>query len=178
MFVLSSFSVFQLYATLWTVAHQTSLSMEFSRQEHWSGFLCPPPGGPPDPEIKLASLTSPALAGGFFTARATWEACLTCNVAIKIQLQTWFSSVSQSCPTVCDPTNHSTPGLSVHHQLPEFTQTHVHWVGDPIQPSHPLSSPSLPAFNLSQHQGLFKWVSSSHQVAKILEFQLQHQSFQ
>ena len=74
--------------------------------------------------------------------------------------------------------NHSTPGLPVHHQLLEFTQTHVYWVGDAIQPSHPLSSPSPPALNLSQQQGLFKWVSSSHQVAKILEFQLQHQSFQ
>ena len=72
----------------------------------------------------------------------------------------------------------SMPGLPVHHQLPEFTQTHVHWVSDAIQPSHPLSSPSPPAFNLSQHQGLFKWDSSSHQVAKVLEFQLQHQSFQ
>ena len=72
----------------------------------------------------------------------------------------------------------STPGLPVHPQLPEFTQTHAHWVGEAIQPSHPLSSPSPPAFNLSQHQGLFKWVSSSHQVAKVLEFQLQHQSFQ
>ena len=71
----------------------------------------------------------------------------------------------------------STPGFPVHHQLPEFTQTHVHWVGDAIQPSHPLSSPSPPAFNLSQHQGLFQWVSSSHQVAKVLEFQLQHQLF-
>ena len=74
--------------------------------------------------------------------------------------------------------NRSTPGLPVHHQLPEPTQTHVHWVGDAIQPSHPLSSPSPPALNLSQHQGLFKWVSSLHQVAKVLEFQLQHQSFQ
>ena len=74
--------------------------------------------------------------------------------------------------------NLSTPGLPVHHQLPEFTQTHVHWVGDAIQPSHPLSSPS-PALNLSsQYQGLFKWVSFSHQVAKVLEFQLQHHSFQ
>ena len=87
-----------------------------------------------------------------------------------------FSSVTQSCPTLCDPMNHSMPGLPVHHQLLEFTQTHVHWVA--VQPSHPLSSPSPPAFNLSQHQGLFKWVSSSHQVAKVLEFQLQHQSFQ
>ena len=89
-----------------------------------------------------------------------------------------FSSVAQSCPTLCDPMNCSTPGLPVHHQLPEFTQTHVHWVGDAIQPSHPLSSPSPPALNLSQHQGLFQWVSSLHQVAKILEFQLQHKSFQ
>ena len=71
-----------------------------------------------------------------------------------------------------------TPGLLVHHQLPELTQIHDHWVGDAIQPSHPLSSPSPPTFNLSQHQGLFQWVSSSHQVAKVLEFQLQHQSFQ
>ena len=70
----------------------------------------------------------------------------------------------------------STPGLPVYHQLPEFTQTHVHWVSDAIRPSHPLSSPSPPALNLSQHQGLFKWVSSSHQVAKVLA--LQHQSFQ
>ena len=74
--------------------------------------------------------------------------------------------------------NHSTPGLPVHHQLPEFTQTHVHWVSDAIQPSHPLSSPSFPALNHSQHQGIFKRVSSYHQVAKALEFQLQHQSFQ
>ena len=89
-----------------------------------------------------------------------------------------FSSVAQSCLTLCDPMNCSTPGLPVHHQLPEFTQTHVHWVSDAIQPSYPLLSPSPPALNLSQHQGLFKWVNSSHQVAKVLEFQLQHQSFQ
>ena len=69
---------------------------------------------------------------------------------------TQFSSVAQSCPTLCDPMNRSTPGLSVHHQLPEFTETHVHRVSDAIQPSHPLSSPSLPACNPSQHQGLFK----------------------
>ena len=74
--------------------------------------------------------------------------------------------------------NCSTQGLPVRHQHPEFTQTHVHRVGDAIQPSHPLSSPSAPTLNLSQHQGLFKWVSSSHQVTKVLEFQLQHQSFQ
>ena len=89
-----------------------------------------------------------------------------------------FSSVAQSCPTLCHPTNRSTPGLPVHHQLPQFTQTHVHRVGDAIQPSHPLSFPSPPALNLSQHPSLFKWVSSLHQVAKVLEFQLQHHSFQ
>ena len=89
-----------------------------------------------------------------------------------------FSSVAQSCLTVWDPMDCSTPGFPVHHQLPELTQTHTHWVSDPIQPSHPLSSPSSPAFNLSQHQGLFQWVSSSHQVAKVLAFQHQHQSFQ
>ena len=77
-----------------------------------------------------------------------------------------FTSVTQSCPTLCNPVNSSTPGLPVHCQLPESTQTHVHWVSDAIQPSHPLTSPS-PALNPSQHQGLFKWVSSSHQVAKV-----------
>ena len=89
-----------------------------------------------------------------------------------------FSSVAQSCPTLCYPMDCSTPGLPVHQQLSEFTQTHVHWVGDAIQPSHPLSSPSPSTFRLSQHQGLCQWVSSSHQGAKVLEFQLQHQSFQ
>ena len=85
-----------------------------------------------------------------------------------------FSSVAQSCPTLCNAMNRSTPGLPVHHQLPESTQTHVHWVGDAIQPSHPLWSPSPPAPNPSQHQGLFQWVNSSQEVAKVLEFQLQH----
>ena len=89
-----------------------------------------------------------------------------------------FSSVALSCPTLWDPVDCSTPGFPVHHQLPEFTQTHVHWVGDAIQPSHPLLCPSPPAFNLSQHQGLSQWVNSLHQVAKVLEFQFQHQSFQ
>ena len=83
-----------------------------------------------------------------------------------------FSSVTQSCLTLWDLMDYSTPSLPVHHQLLEFTQSHVHWVSDAIQPSHPLSSPSSPTFNLSQHQGLFKWVSSLHQVAKVLEFQL------
>ena len=80
-----------------------------------------------------------------------------------------FSSVTQSCLTLCDPVDCSTPGFPVYHQLPELAKTHVHSISDAIQPSHPLSSPS-PTFNLSQHQGLFQWVSSSHQVAKVLEF--------
>ena len=83
-----------------------------------------------------------------------------------------FSSVAQSCPTLWDPMNRSTPGHPVHHELPEFTQTHVHRASDAIQPSHPLSSPSPPAPNPSQDQGLFQWVKSSHEVAKVLEFQL------
>ena len=95
------------------------------------------------------------------------------------QLKTYqFSSVTQSCPTLCDPKNRSTPGLPVHHQLPEFTQTHVHQVSDAIQPSHPLSSSSPPAPNPSQHQSHFQWVNSSHEVAKVLEFQLQRHSLQ
>ena len=95
-----------------------------------------------------------------------------------ISFSVQFSSVAQSCPTICDPMDCSTPGFPVHHQLPELTQIHVHWVGDAIQSSHPLSCLSPPAFILSQHQGLFKWVSSLQQVAKVLDFQLKHQSFQ
>ena len=88
------------------------------------------------------------------------------------------SSAAQLCPTLHDPMDCSMPGFPVHHQILELTQRHVHWVGDAIQLSHPLSSPSPPAFNLSQHKGLFQWVSSSYQVAKVLDFQLQHQFFQ
>ena len=89
-----------------------------------------------------------------------------------------FSSVTQSCPTLCYPLDCCKPGFHVHHQQLKLVQTHDYWVSDATQPFHPLSSPSPPTFNLSQHQGLFKGVSSSHQVAKVLEFQLQHQSFQ
>ena len=105
---------------------------------------------------------------GKLTRRGHWK-------LLNTELQ--FISVVQSRPALCNPMNRSTPGLPVHHQLLEFTQTHAHWVSDVIQPSHPLLSPS-PSLNLSQHRGLCKWVSSSHQVAKVLEFQLQHQSFQ
>ena len=113
--------------------------------------------------------------------RVTWDAISQTwsskySHQIKYNSQ-FFSSVLFSCSVVSnsmDLIGCSMPGLPVHHQLLELTQTHVHWVSDAIQPSHPLS----PAFNLSQHQGIFKWVSSSHQVARVFEFQLQHQSFQ
>ena len=104
--------------------------------------------------------------------KTTWKMFIMTNYSVQ------FSSVTQSCLTHCDPMNRSKPGLPVHHQLPEFTQTNVHRVSDAIQPSHPLSSPSPPALNPSQHQSLFQWVNSSHEVAKVLEFQLQHHSLQ
>ena len=109
---------------------------------------------------------SPALGGGLSTTEPPGKPFKWYSVQ--------FSSVIHSCLTLCDPMNRSTPGLPVHHQILEFTQTHVHWVSDAIQPSHPLSSPSPPAPNPSQHQ----WVNSSHEVANVLEVQLQHQSFQ
>ena len=125
--------------------------------------------------------------GGFEVSSTQNPHYLSLNIVTKFLYYTQlmfsfssiqFSSVVQSCLTPCDPMNRSTPGLPVHHQLPEVTQNHVHKVSDAIQPSHPLSSPSPPAPNPSQHQGLFQWVNSSHQLAKVLEFQLQHQFFQ
>ena len=101
-----------------------------------------------------------------------------CVQSNETPVECLFSSVAQSCLTLCDPIDCSMPGFPVHHQLPKLAQTHVYRVGDSIQPSHPLSSLSPPAFNLSQHQGLFQWISSSHQVARLLDLQLQHQSFQ
>ena len=118
-----------------------------------------------------------SLMNDFMLILGSLYLCLKCVVTLAHATCVQFSSVTQSCLTLCDSMNRSTPGLPDHHQLSESTQTHVHWVGDAIQPSHPLSSPS-PALNLSQHQGLFQWVSSLHEVAKVLEFQLQHQSFQ
>ena len=98
--------------------------------------------------------------------------CVTC----KAQILSQFSAITQSCPTPCNPMDCSTSGFLILHCLPEFTQTHVHQVGDAIQPSHPLLPPSPPALNLFQHQGPFQWIGSSHQVTKVLE--LKHQSFQ
>ena len=147
-----SLSCVWLFATPRTVACQALQSMGFPSQEYWGGLPFPTPGDIPNPRIKILSPVYPEL----------------------IQ----FSPVAQSCPTLCDSKNRSTPGFPVHLQLLEFTQTHVHWISDANQPSHLLSSTSPPALNLAQHQGLFKWVRSSHQVAKVLELQLQHQSFQ
>ena len=125
------------------------------------------------PRISFACKSQPQnLLSGEINLVQSWISELI--IVILVQ----FSSVAQSCPTLCDPMNRSTPGLPVHHQLPESTQTHVHWVGDAIQPFHPLFSPSPPALNLSQHQGLFQSVSSLHQVVKYLQFQLQNESFQ
>ena len=111
---------------------------------------------------------------------APFSWCLQSSPVLGSFPMSCLSSVqfTQSCPTICNPMNRSTPGLTVHHQLLEFTQSNIHWVDDAIQPSHPLSSPSPPAPNPSQHQGLFQWVNSSHEVAKVSESQLQHQSFQ
>ena len=111
-------------------------------------------------ETKIENDTCiPVFIVALFTIARTWK-------------QPQIRSVAQSCPTLCDPMNRSTPGLPVHHQLPEFTETHVHRVSDAIQPSHPLLSPSPPAANPSQHQNLSQWVNSSHEVAKVLELQL------
>ena len=143
---------------LWTIAHQASLSMGFSRQE-WSGLPSPPPGGSSQPRD---------------WTHVFYVSCI-CRQVLNHPIQ--FSSVAQSCPTLCNPMDCSTPGFPVLHQLPKFVQTHVHWVCDAIQPSHTLSSPSPPAFNPSQSES-FPTVSFSHHVVKVLEFQLQHQSFQ
>ena len=100
------------------------------------------------------------------------------SLFVSALLRYCFCSATQSCPSLCDPMDCSTPGFTVLHQLPEFAQTHVHWISDAIQPSHPVSPPSPPALSLPLHQGLCHWVSFSHQVAKVLELQLQLQSFQ
>ena len=140
----------------------------------------------------ILCLLLPFLAGSLFCLTSSFcfhldglsSSLSNLNLGLSIWMkwkpckQRQFSSVTQSCLILCDPMNRSMPGLPVHHKLPEFTQTQAHLVGDDIQPSHPLSSPSPLAPNPSQHQGLFQRVNSSHQVAKVLEFQLQHQSFQ
>ena len=169
-----------------------SAYQEFSKSdvESVSGALDPRGLESPGPIFKalILSLVSffqtvrqPLLIPTCCTGCSNWKEVAVSNFyqfSSVAQLFKMAISSAQSCPTLWDPMNCSTPGLPIHHQLPESTQTHVYRVSDAIQPSHPLSSPSPLAFNLSQHQGLFQWVSSSHQVAKVLEFQLQHQSFQ
>ena len=157
--VLSWFSCGQLFVELRYVAHQAPLS----RQEYWCVLPCPPSGDLPDLGIKLATLMSPALAGGFFTTSTT---------------SIHFSSVAQSCPTIWDPMDCSTPGYPVPSPTPGVYSNSRLWVGDAIQSSHLLSSSSPSTFKPSQHQHLLKWVSYSHQVTKVLEFKLQGQSFQ
>ena len=141
--------------------------------------------------LKNTYLIALSLSRGMWklSCRPLWSSSLTRDVTWapwlgSMDLSHWttssvqFSSVAHSCRTLCDYLDCSMPGFPVYHQLLELAQIQVCWVGDAIQPSHPLSSPSPSAFNLSQHQGLSQWVSSLQQVAKVLEFQLQHQSFQ
>ena len=160
-----SLSRVRLFATLLTVAHQAPPSMGFSRQEYWSGLPFPSPGDLPNAGIEARS---PALQANAFNLWATREATRMNFIVL------WRLSVQFSCSVVFDSATPWTaacqPSMSITN--PELAQTHVHWVGDAIHPSHPLSPSSAPAFNLSQHQGLFQWVSSSHQVAKVLALQL------
>ena len=125
----------------------------------------------------LSQLNALHIQGGSFTLAAE-DSQPHMNVGHYSMHSVQFTSVAHSCLTLCNPMNRSVSAFPVHQQLAEFTQTHVHWIGDDIQPSHPLSSPSPPALNLSQHQGLFQSVNSLYEVTEVLEFQLPHQSFQ
>ena len=160
--VVQSLSLDWLFATPWTAAHQASLSFTISRNL-----------------LRLMSIESVMPANwrdkGKKEISSTALKLLIPGSAAPCAAAAAAKSL-QSCPTLCDSMDCSTPVFPVHHHLLELTQTHVHWVGDVIQPSCPLLSPFPPAFNLSQHQGLLQWISSSHQVAKV--FELQHQSFQ
>ena len=150
-----------LFVVSWTVVPQAPLSLAFLRQEYWSRLPFASLGDLPDQGLNPCLLHL-----------LHWQVDSLPLSYLGNPL--YIHSVSsvqfiQLCPTLCNPMDCSMPGVSVHHQLPELTQTHVNQVSDAIQPSHPLSSPSTPAFNLSQYQDLFQWVSSSHQVAKLLE---------
>ena len=157
---------------LWTVARQAPLSMHFPGKNTGMGCHAFLQGIFPTQGSNSLFLLSPVLAVRFFTTSTMGSPSTGYQ----------FSSVSQSCPTLCDPVNRSMSGLPVHHHLLKFIQTHIHWVGDAIQPSHPLSSPFPPAPNPSQHHSLFllppilpsffQWANSSYEVAKVLEFQL------
>ena len=149
----------RLFTTPWIAAYQAPPSMGFSRQEYWSGLPLPSPQN-----AAAAAAKSLQSCRNQRNLPSNQEPQLLC-----------CCSVVQPCLTLWDSMDCSMPGFPVFHYLLEFAETHVHWVGDAIQPSHPLSPTSPPVLNLSQHQGLFQRVGSSHQVAKVLE--LQHQSF-
>ena len=160
-------------------AHQAPISLGFSRQEHWSRKTST--GNKGINFCHFCHCLSETIKDFFhFVKSISWASILK-FYSIKIwciwKLSVQFSSIAQSCLIICNLLDCSMPGFPVHHQLPELTQTHVHWVSNAIQPSHALSSPSI-ALSISQYQGLFQWVSSSYQVATALEVQLQHQSFQ
>ena len=166
----------------WTVTYQAPLSMGFLRQEYWSGLLFPSPGDLPNPGIEPGSSTLqadalPSETWGKYVCVCIYICMCVCMyvcmyvyisqsvlVCVYFMNACQFSSVSQSCPTLCDPMDCSMPGFPVHHQLLKLAQTHVHWENDAIQPSHPLLSPFPPVFNFSQHHSLFKWVSSLHHI--------------
>ena len=138
----------------WTAAHQSSLSMGFSGQEYWSGLPRPAPGDLHDPGIELGS---PALQADSLPQSHQESPHIPYGHDIfYVFISVKFTSVAKSCLTLCYPMNCSTPGLPVHHQLPEFTQTHIHRVGDAIQPSNPLLLPFPPAPKPSQHQSVFQ----------------------
>ena len=180
MCMLGHFSRVQLFGTQWTVACQAPLSMGFSRQEHWSGLPGSPLGDLPDPGSKTTSLCLLPLQAGSLPRVPLRKPEMSVHTSQKIhkwpvnndRVLNIISHHGNTNQNHCDPMNRSTPGLPLHHQLPEFTPTYIHWVGDAIQPSHPLLSPSPPAPNPSQHQSLFQWVNSSNEVVKVLEFLL------
>ena len=177
----------QLSANPWIAACQAFLSFTISRicsnsgPLSWRCYVTISSSAAPF-SFCLQSFLAPGsfLISWLFTLGGQNVEASVSTLVLPMNIQGWlpFSTVTQSCPTLCNPMDCSTPGFPVHHQLPELAQTDVHWVSDAIQPSHPLSSPSPPAFNLSQHQSLFPWVSSLHYVAKVLELKLQHQYFQ
>ena len=174
-FCFSFYFIFKLYKIVLVLPNiKKNPPQVYMCSPSWT--LLPPPS--PYHPSGLSQYTSPKHPEAFRTSLMKRAIKMSFVMLMRWLWAVQFSSVAQSCPTLCDPRECSMPGLPVHHQLPEFTQIHIHWVSDAIQPSHPLSSPSPLTFSLSHHQGLFKWVSSLHQVAKALEFQLQHQSFQ
>ena len=146
-----------LFVTPSTIAHQAPPSMGFSRQDYWSGSFS---RGSSQPSNQTSISCIFCVGRWILYHSAIWtiqrkNSCIFFKPFIYLKEgSVQFSSVAQLCPALCDPMNCSTPGLPIHHQLPEFTQTHVHQVGDAIQPSHPLSSPSPLAPNPSQHQSL------------------------